>query len=58
MQRKNENNVSKECILTPFEMAEIFLITMSLKHALRQYFKWFWTAEKWKQCLYSKACIL
>jgi len=31
MQRKNENNVSKECILTPFEMAEIFLITFELQ---------------------------
>jgi len=31
--RKNENNVSKACILMVFETAEEILKTMSLKHA-------------------------
>ena len=43
---KNENSVSKECILTLFGTAEIFVIIMSLKHVLWRYWKRFGTAEK------------
>ena len=46
---KNENSVSKACTVTVFETiwtAEIFVITMSLKHVLWRYLKRFGTAEK------------
>ena len=57
---KNENNVSKACIMTVFETiwnCKEKMKTMSLTHALGRYFKRFGTAEK-KENKDGKRCIV